>query len=434
MKKLRTIRITHDITNRIEFLFFAEFFRMCGVYVGEYIYDKTHQNKEINIEDSVGEEEFDVDLYVGSERKKDIPEGILPENTLYYYDIQQDMPNNISQQTIEQQELILKTVISQIEILANEASVFNMLGSIYVSNNLMLHLANQQYYRMNVDIHDDAITAFSKAYDAINNIGNTRCHYAKIYCANKANLACSHRQLSMKYKIEDLVCQCQEILKNEPDFYNVWTLIGLVYEQAPECARQAINAFLHALKEEELRSYVSHIYYFMGKRYEPYTANREDMITCFKNAYRNKPRYRNLYKLAIIDYQDKKYEDALMKFEEIKRYLSVKKVHQYMDPLEVLYCYKVCSMACYICYKCLEQYKAAIEWGQEACNIYEGTQNNLYYINFYKDEWEKYIKISEGRMEVEKVYFYLAVSYRETGNSEKANEYWQKVKVKDDMK
>ena len=81
MKKLRTIRITHDIENRIEFLFFAEFFRMCGIYVGEYIYDPTGENREINIMASVDKEYFDVDLYVG---RQNIPQGILPENALYY--------------------------------------------------------------------------------------------------------------------------------------------------------------------------------------------------------------------------------------------------------------------------------------------------------------------------------------------------------------
>ena len=436
MKKLKTIRIVHDITNRIEFLFFAEFFRMCGVYVGEYIYDKTHQNKEINIEDSVGEENFDVDLYVGSERAKDMPEGVLPENALYYYDIQPNTVGCILKQSMNQQEQIIVDVINEMKILEEEAEVFKELGSIYVLNNLMIHLANQQYYRMNADIHDDAIEAFSKAYDAINDIDiyNTRYQYAKIYCANKANLACSHRHFSMKYNIDDLVIQCQEILNKEPEFFNVWTLIGLVYEQAPECGRQAINAFLYALKEEDLRSYVSHIYYFMGKRYEPYEANREDMIRCFRNAYRNKPRYRNLYKLAIIDYQHKKYEDALAKFEIIDEYLKEKKERDYLDPLEVEYCYKICSLAGYICYKCLEEYDLAIKWGEKACRIHQELQKNLYYIEFYKEESAKYIRISEGRMNLEKVYFYLAVSYRETGDSEKSNIYWEKMKNEDDIK
>lgn len=437
MKKLRTIRITHDITNRIEFLFFAEFFRMCGVYVGEYIYDKTHQNKEINIEDSVGEEDFDVDLYVGSERAGNMPKGILPEMVIYYQDIQTIIPNNIFLQTEQQQMSTLTNVINSIGILADEAPIFNKLGSIYVSNNLMLHLANQQYYRMNVNIHDEAIEAFSKAYDSINNINNmdynTRYHYAKIYCANKANLACSHRHYSMKYRIEDLVLQCQEILKQESEFFNVWTLIGLVYEQASECGRQAINAFLHALKEEDSHSYVSHIYYFMGKRYEPYAANREDMIKCFNDAYRNKPRYRNLYKLAIIDYQDKKYEEALQRFEEIKGFLSEKRKRNLLDPLEVEYFYKICSMACFICYRCLEQYEAAIKWGEEACKIYAELQANLYFKKFYKTQCNQYIYISEQRMNLEKVYFYLAVSYRETGNSQEADNYWEKINIKNDM-
>lgn len=441
MKKLRKIRIIHDIKNRIDFLFFAEFFRMCGVYVGEYIYDKTHQNKEINIEDFLGIEDYDVDLYVGNETKKNMPVGILPEKTIYYSDVQINIfkaPIQIFKQTVQEQQITLSAVINEIRILGDEAGVFNALGTIYVLNNLMMHLANQQYYRkMDIDIHDDAIKAFSNAYNDISNINSTnvRYQYAQIYCANKANLACSNRHYSMKYKIDDLVLCCQDIMKKEPDFFNVWALIGLVYEQAPECGRQAVNAFFQALKEESIGSYVSHIYYFMGKRYEPYTANREDMIKCFKMAYQSKPRYRNLYKLAIIDYQDKKYKDSLVKFEEIKGYLEEKRKRQYLDPLEVEYFYKICSMACYICYKCLEEYKEAIEWGLEACKIYEDLNNSYgnYYSDFYSKGYKKFIGISKSRMKVDKVYFYLAVSYREIGNGEEADKYWEKVRCEENV-
>lgn len=431
MKKIRTIRIIHDITYRIEFLFFAEFFRMCGVYVGEYIYDKNHQNREIDIETAKIDEEFDVNFYVGEEKNGEIPLGVLPENTVYFREICTDFSVHIFECENDLKKEILFKVIEGIDFLSDEAKVFKNIGKIYIDNGLMLHLANQQYYKTTEKIHNKSIKPFEEAYGSlwnICNISNVRYLYAKLYCACKANLACKNVYHIVRYEISDLVKECQEILERDSEFYNIWVLIGLIYEAAPECGRQAITSFSNALNKTKLSAYSfrAQVYYYMGKRYEPYKANREHMKECFKKSFENKPRYRNLYKLALIDYQEEKYDSALEKFQFIERHLEIKKNAEYLDPLEVEYCYKISSLSCFIYCNALKQYNEAVSWGEKACAIYEKIGNNIFYKDFYGEDAIKYVGISRSRMNLKKVYFSLAVSYQKIGNIKEAEDYMEK--------
>ena len=94
MKNFKSIKIIHNIENRIEFLFFAEFFRLCGIFVGEYIYyapeyAENIKSREIDDEDSVREIEYarepqdecDAELYVGLDISDSM--GIFSNNTVF---------------------------------------------------------------------------------------------------------------------------------------------------------------------------------------------------------------------------------------------------------------------------------------------------------------------------------------------------------------
>ena len=109
MRKMKSIKIVHNIKNRIEFLFMAEFFRLCGIYVGEYIYYNQDQIKKMQcIEDKQLcvkeieyacdlEDECDVELYVGL----DLDESIYSYKTSAEY-----RPNLITKKSKLNQEFL----------------------------------------------------------------------------------------------------------------------------------------------------------------------------------------------------------------------------------------------------------------------------------------------------------------------------------------
>lgn len=441
-EEFKSIKIIHDIDNRIEFIFLAEFFRLCGIYVGEYIHETAYGNREICAREINPTDQFDADIYVG---KNELPAddfGVdvisldqiiasLNINEVYYH---------ITELSIGSKFAVLKRLLIEMESKLGKSGkrfgreAFELIGVVYVKENLILYCANIQYYRMQYERQRETASVFSKAYGMLKEIAeqNADRHiaYASLYCASKANSACFYGKYLFEYKVEELARECQALIEKFPDFSNTHVLLGLIYQHSLEYTREAIAAFERALEEEKDYSYASHIYYWIAKRYEAYDNGKKKAKENYEKAYNKKKRFRNIYKLAMMYRKDGETEKALEYIEMILMHLDVKFGTKYMDPLEIEYYYKVNSAASQICCTSAKDYSRAIRYGENAVRIHDELGQQRFYSDFYgKDGCGEYLELSKRRMNLNRIYQYLAISYGKQGDEKKSSDYWKKITI-----
>ena len=440
-KEIKSIKIIHDIDNRIEFIFLAEFFRLCGIYVGEYIHEMIYENREICAKDINPDDQFDVDIYVGKEKLPRDEFGLdvidlgtviadLDDIEEYYHIIELSVQSKLA--------ILKRLLLKMVSILEGknkgfDYNVFVLIGEVYVEKNLTLYCANIQYYRMQYEKQSETAAAFSEAYKMLKRIEghNADRHivYAKLYCASKTNSACFFGKYLFEYKVEELARECNELIKEFPDFSNARVLLGLIYQHSLEYTREAVSTFEAALRWEKDYSYASHIYYWIAKRYESYEKGKNRAKENYEKAYNKKKRFRNIYKLAMMCRKAGEYEKALEYIDMILMHMEVKLKKKYMDPLEIEYYYKVNSSASQICCASIQDYDRAIRYGENAVQIHDYLKSQRFYDEFYREESNEYRELSKRRMNLNRVYQYLAISYGKQGKEGKSNSYWKKMSI-----
>lgn len=440
-KEIKSIKIIHDIDNRIEFIFLAEFFRLSGIYIGEYIHETIYENREICAKDVNPDDQFDVDIYVGKEELPRDEFGMdfidlgtviadLDDIEEYYHIMELSIQSKLA--ILERLLLKMKNILER-KNKAFDYKAFESIAEVYVEKNLALHCANMQYYRMQYEKQSETVAAFSEAYAMLNRIErqNADRHivYAKLYCASKANSACFFGKYLFEYRVEELAGACKELIKEFPDFSNARVLLGLIYQHSLEYTREAVSAFEDALRWEKGYSYASHIYYWIAKRYESYEKGKTRAKENYEKAYNKKKRFRNIYKLAIMCRNAGEYEKALEYIEMILMHMEVKLEKKYMDPLEIEYYYKVNSCASQICCTSVLDYDRSIRYGENAVRIHDDLESQRFYDEFYREEGDEYREFSKRRMNLNRIYQYLAISYGKQGDKEKSDSYWKKMSI-----
>lgn len=438
MREFKSIRIIHNIDNKIEFIFFAEFFRLCGIYVGEYIFDSKKKNEEINLEDANSQDCFDADIFVGLSEVSSGDKEKFMSDTIWLKELWENFVSDThikhfsAMQQQPQKELLLAVLNELCETLRQKDILFakdefEMLAGYYVDYNLMFHFLNLQYYRFQYTEQEETIqtlTKLKKIFDNENIKGKRSMQYASLYCATKANVASFYQRQEFLYPIEELEQECMWLIENYRDFSNAWVLLGLIYEHDMLYSREAVYAFERALIYEQDHSYASHIYYWIGKRYEAYRSNREDAIENYKKAAEKKTRFRNIYKIATYYVEKNQYESAIMCFEKIILYLQEKLARKYLDPLECEYYYKAHSMIAHCYIKLNSDYEKVILHCERAISFKNDLKNmNSFFCDFYGEKQQIYLKLTLGRMNTKRMYQFLAIACRKEREFEKAQEY-----------
>lgn len=458
--KFRSILITHDIVNRVDFSYLAELFRFMGFFVCEDILLDTSERTEAEVHTR-----YDVKIYVGmpevglneekipglsagqyNELFKKLPEetilwrGIIEQeaelgdtDTKYagVHKLDAQVQLNVLYVLMER---VIKTVFSATDQTAMKGQQLKGLIDIFVGQKLWLHSMNLQYYSKRASkIVTEAKQAFLKSYEQVKKVLADReedsvqyiYRYALLWCEMKVNSACDFNGEILYFPIEKLAGECRNLCEEYPGFSNAKVLTGLCYEPSPNSANEALWAFFDALQDIQSESYASPVYYWMGRRYESYRKHQVIAEDNFKLANQRKNKFRNIFKLAIIKRDKQKYEEAIELFNMIPLKLSRKMEMRLADPLELEYLFKVYTQECYIYHK-MQNYVKAIEVGEKAINIRDDAgliDENQYFKVFYGEEEEEYRNLLKSRLNLSMVYWILVECYTQIFDMIKAEEY-----------
>lgn len=404
MRDFKSLRIVSSVENRVKSSFFAEFFRLCGIYVVE---DLIYGNEDIDTS-----EVFDFTLYFTS-LSKNISELNNDEKLQWLLDMIANFSKDESNGEIR-----------------FEKDVFETIAKIYVSGNLSKYLANIQYYRINYCKQEETLQALMSAYKQLSALEprGRIVEYATLYCASKANAASYAINEFFVYDIERLSKECLQLIRKYPSFSNAWVLRGLIYEYDTEFAREAVNAFEKAMEYEKNDNFTSEMLHMMAKRYKAYDANRKEAIEFYEKSNQAKPCYKTMYHLAMLLFKQENYSEATRWFYSVIDSLTKKNKAGYLDPLECEYYYKSNSLLAYIYCVRLKNYEPAIDCALNAYNFVEKLEENKFFKDLYGEEKKEYLKVSKDRANLEKICQYLAVSNRELRRFDESEKWWDKAR------
>lgn len=426
---LKAVRIIHNIKTRIDFSFLAEFFRLAGIYVIECIdndedvssYQNTPDCFDITVDTCGSNNASEYGPAVDFYKIKNIAggDGLI---RLWNENVQKNVLRNV----LVQMALLLKK--------EPPGAGWETLIQNYVAYNLMLHSLNLQYYSKKpsyaIKNVQNVFYALQRDLESdlklisINNPERKYLEYAKIYSKVKVNAGCKFMNQGFEFPIEELADECRECMNRYPDFSNLKVLLGLCYEYKPVYAPMAIRALVSALEEENQYCYSSHIYYWIGKQYEAYTANWEDSVNSYKRSFKRRHKYKNMYKLAVAHRVACDYEDAISSFTWIIDKLKEKIKLNMLDPLEVEYYFKSKAMIATIYFSDLKDYLGAIEHGESLIRNYNQLVDaDDYYNQLYGNEADNYRRLTKQRFDTKRVRSILYYSYHYLGLEEKALQY-----------
>ncbi len=451
--KLTAIKIIHNRSNRMVYNLYAELFRLIGIYVEE---DTIEEYKEYDI-DKKKKDLVDYQLFLCIDTNwKTLSFGNdLTLNQNYFIKISSEQYESTNLENIKRRipilELsmrgILDDMISSWKKMYdenNECLIFlkEKILPIYLKQNVVKGSCLLQYFRMQHPIHKQSQEIFEKTYQdlgkiqlrAIDNAIMPYLIYAKIYSAQKVNLSCYlQKEEALKYMIQELCTWCDKLLELFPDFSNVYVLKGMITEKSREYTTTAIESYRMALEMIKDKSYSSHVYYWLGSLYQKYASGHREAKDAFNAAYNYRPKYRNIYKIGSICADENDYQGVLIAYEECLDTLDAQR-KQNLDPLEVEYFYKTGGLACWYAVVKLRQYDIGIELGEKVLSFYEDeflqTRIPHEHFNYYfgKNAFE-YQKISQDRINRNKVYICLAMAYREVNKMKESEYYWHLVNL-----
>lgn len=392
-----SVLIRYSNTNRYKFQWYAEFLRFIGYFVCEYL-------KEDSDSDELDEYTYDIELDLDNDKKTEV----------------------------------YVTILSQFN---GNAYELNYLKKVFEDYNLFQAAVTLQYFTINSTITYEAGKHFKEAVNELDDLYEKysdiyEFNYARIYCRQKANLACFLCKKSLYYNETELGSMCSQFTNEFPDASNIYMLLGLIFENSSRNKMTAVNAFIEAKDMIGEEPYVSSILYKLGKACEGEENLRWLMNDAYENAYNTMPKYSNTYKIARIYMEIEVYDEAIGFFEECLHKLENRA--EYMDPLEQEYLFKVNAHLSYLSIR-NNDYFSAVEYAGKAKklkqrikdSIYDKDGLNRFYYEVYGNtEWnvEEIINIELNRMAEDNIDQYLGTAYHNMGLDDIATKILNTVK------
>ena len=474
MNRIRAVKIVHDIIHRADYVFVSEFFRLMGIFVCENILDiLTEETEKTRAEEMT---KFDFCIYVGKKAPGEEEYVLLdtgeeayvqalqrlPADTVYFYDMvsmaeEDDVPQTDTRQepafrafsVADQKKILLQLLKSLIIRDTSALSDENLLNQIqtlinvYVDNNLALHSINLQYYPGLKSFVDenvkkamengysmlDQFMQRAEKYTQIDSTIRSHYEYARIWCKVKANLASYYQGEESVFLIEKMAEECEKLCREYPDFINARVLLGLCYETSRTKNNEALAAFQKALENISEQCLSSTVYYWVGKRYENNRNDRELMKYSYELANSKKKKFRNIFKLAVIAKNEGDFETATRLFDEIIAGLRKKVKMGMADPVELEYLFKSYNQKGLMSFQS-ESYAKVVDVELKALEVRDKLlKDSPYFSVFYGSEAERYKELTRRRMGIKTTYLLLSESYRKLLDKEKAEEYFEKLKI-----
>lgn len=403
MKKISTVILRYENQDRAQYQVLAEFMRLAGIFVWEHCETLTDFVEDLN--------------------DYQLSDDTLLYNVTPIKNIQFDMNG--------QARILIKFKMKMKEQINNTLlkEIYNSLVKIYINNKLFISAVTVQYFRYQTKKTEEAIVNFDQAAKDIQNTSfiksfydNWHIRYAELYCLYKSNLACILCNQPLKYFVNELAQKCEELVDEYRNCDNTVGLLGLIYDLSGENGRDALESYDMLVNEIKEYPYASSIYYWCGKCYEGMKNFKNQAEDAYLAAYKSMKKYRNMYKMGIASEWSHNWSQAIQYYQQGIQLLDVK--HQYLDPLEIEYYYKMLVRISYNYIinevDLLQGIETALDALEFNKSIRDALENDGVYAlltkHIYgKNDYKEYLRLALSRQKEDQVRFYLSKAYVKLG-------------------
>lgn len=472
MEELKAIKIVHDRKNRVLYNILAEFFRFIGIFVLEDTVDSSPieqrsddtqfviylMNERFSLNNSLEDKPYCL-IIVGEDNfeklnMKELRKLTLQAEVLQTENAQKSMQGLFAY--IFDKIYLYKLNVSQ--------SMMKRLLDIYLEQNVVIAACDLQYYRMLSEIHVESKKKFLNTVEKLQALeggdgsrtteniqekwgrtGKFYYCYSVLYCKQRVNLACwflkdgeyylrgngelcdkngFRRQLNLEYGVAELVKECRLLIREYPEKANLDVLLGLITEKADDAYQLTVNAYQTAVQMIGQQPYASHVYYWLGWRFERNNGTLSEAKKAYGKAYLLQHKYRNIYKVAVM------YESEGNKEQFIQYLMACRKEIKHrtdnegkLDPLEIEYYCKSCLLLCLRFWNYWNDADKAIEYGEEVLKfIDQHIVNDMFeeYQTLYGSNKADYQRESQNRIRVKRLHEVLTAAYRSIGDMEQS--------------
>lgn len=314
---LKDINIICNQSENENFLFFAEFFKMCGIYVIK----------------SVG----------GPYNELEESKGYIPDAELDLRERFQWLNNRKEEKEILDEALKVAC--------KGDEQLFLELGSlvnIYIDNNLMIcNMMERYFYAPQLTRVEKVLQGFQVAYEELRELEEGRyVDYFGLLCQHKINSLLGKLRRKKLYDSHMLISEAVQLGEKYQHFTQGYILAGILADGDLNYLTYSIiyynRAFDVAEGMDPVKAYID---YRRGRYYEKINHDVESALDLYEEAYKKDPfNYRILYKKALLEldkgyiWQEKFYiELAKQDFYQLYQLMYGDIIHNNLEPIQLEY-------------------------------------------------------------------------------------------------
>lgn len=378
-------------------IFFAGFFRLCGVYEQETVIEDLH--KQNNIQKS------DIVLLLNKREIEDEYLERLSEHVIhvkYMKELEINELNNMCRQYIHavkettglDSQLYGGDEIEAADLLINLLKVYreNDLEHANYQMRLVFNIMNKEEDLKN------AGKKFKKALEEIQKkIPDPRISRFSFYfvneCKRKVDMAGRMLKKSKIYNSDEILSEILNYLQGHEECIELWSLCGLIADEDIRKVDESGRYYLQFIEKYKLYHhnvrFAGFVYYRLGRYYEKIRQDRNRALQCYQNAYDLAPdNYRFIYKVAWIKEIGGYYEQAVELYQKITLQLETYVNENYLTPCQCEYLFKVYVKLMQIYNRKQKQYVLARNMAENAKVLKEQVTDNKFFDKFYGERAE----------------------------------------------
>lgn len=368
-KNIDSISIVCDASQNAIFVFYEEFFKLCGIYV--------IKKPVYSFDDSDGTENY------------------VPVNRL---DITQD-------RKIEDREDGQKRLESAIEgthYVSGVKRQLSELSKVYLNNNLMYCNAMERYfYAPTRERLEGCLAYFRGAVKELRGIcENNICEngrYVKYFmtiCQHKINVLLGKLRRKKEYDGLRLINKAIGLCAREKGYVQGYILAGNIADGDLNYLNYSIDFYSKALTG--VSAIDAYIYYRRGRYYEKIEHDEARALKDYRKAYQfDRNNYRALFKVAFLEMNQGRYymyvddvymRRAVMDFLEIRKIMYADILNRDLMPIQLEYLTKTYKKLYEIYDIWLEERYSAMRVLEKLCDLEQLVNSNEFFSDFFPKE------------------------------------------------
>lgn len=365
----------------------------------------------------------------------------------------------------ENKEISLMSLLNQEVFLdffdTDTISILKKIAVIFLRNDLMRGSYAIEYFSDSKcsEIYQDMLRSYDCFFTALNefetlegSISNTELLSFKYVLASEANCMrrmsqlysilweavekqwIDDRKITKKnllerkfYPIDEIDNKLQMILEIDPQYFGAYAIKALAEIVDDDMKIDSIADFRKAVLMIGDKSYTSYLRFRMGRYYQYILKKPDKSRMQFEKAYEmDSNNYRAVFKLAMIELDNKNDEKALEYLQKIIDILDCKKNTKVLQPIECAYLFKAYKFRGKIYLK-NDQYDVCLREMKEAEKVYKNQanedENGGFYKFMFKNRKMIYKNAARNKLEIWKLYELMAEASAKAGYYEEYNVY-----------